>query len=112
MEGDDDPEVQSPLKIPHGSKDMDQGSDHDRARKKLDLSIYDTRNPTRKQKSKPSRQALQNLELNELVGLNAIIPFGLMNSRMGQLDTRLESSGGLPEENLKKQRRGSLTNNV
>ena len=36
----------------------------------------------------------------------------LVNSRVSQLDSGAESTGGSLEETLKKQRRGSLTNNA
>jgi hypothetical protein len=64
----------------------------------------------RKRKSKQSAPALHTPDLNEPAVSNAIVPIGLVNSRVSQLDTGTESSSGSLEENLKKQRRGSLTN--
>jgi hypothetical protein len=64
----------------------------------------------RKRKSKQSAPALHTPDLNVPAVSNAIVPIGLVNSRVSQLDTGTESSSGSLEENLKKQRRGSLTN--
>lgn len=71
-----------------------------------------TRQLARKRKSKQSGPAVQTPDLNEPVYSNAIIPIGLVNSRVNQLDTCSENSGGSVEENLKKQGRGSLSNNA
>jgi hypothetical protein len=46
------------------------------------------------------------------MGLNAIVPVGLVNSRVHQLGGGSESSGGSLEETTKKKRRGSLSHNT
>jgi hypothetical protein len=71
-----------------------------------------TRIPARKRKSKRSGPELQTPDLNLPAGSNAIVPIGLVNSRVSQLDSGAESTGGSLEETLKKQRRDSLTNNA
>ena len=69
--------------------------------------LVDERQAARKRKSKA---AVQTPDLNfPAAGSQAIIPIGLVNSRVSQLGGGSESSWGSLEETKKKQRRGSTT---
>jgi hypothetical protein len=106
-------EVQSPLKQAPGMDDGELRDDRGQTARKLQLNVDDNKKQVaRKRKSKQGGLALQTPDLNEPVGSNAIVPVGLVNSRVYQLDTGSESSTGVLEETLKKQRRGSLSNNA
>ena len=55
--------------------------------------------------------ATQTLDLNiPLAGSNAIVPIGLVNSRVSQLDANVDSSSDSMIETLKKQKRGYTPN--
>lgn len=113
VEADEDGEVQSPLKTPLDSDRREQEDARGLAGRKLDLAGADgTQHPARKRKSKQTRPALHTLDLNVPVGSNAIVPIELVNSRVSQLDTGADNNGGSLEETLKKQRRGSFSNNA
>lgn len=101
------PEVQSPLKAP-ASDPKDGASDGTNRRLNMDI-VDDVRQTARKRKSKAS---MQTPDLNIPVGANAIIPVGLVNSRVNQLRGNSDCSGGSVEEAAKKQRRGSLSQNA
>lgn len=104
-------EVQSPLK--HQTRgDRQERVPAGRVSKNLNMAIDEFGRQPRKRKSKGSGPALHTPDLNEPVASNAIVPAGLVNSRVNQLDTGTESSSGSLDENLKKQRRGSLTDNA
>lgn len=106
----DDQEVQSPLKnhpVQGGGERTGQG-----VNRSLNMEVDEQDRQQRKRKSKPSSHAMHTPDLNEPAASNAIIPAGLVNSRVNQLDSGSESSGGGKEDNLKKQRRGSLTHNA
>jgi hypothetical protein len=61
----------------------------------------------RKRKSKVSDLGTQTPNLNiPLDGANAIVPVGLVNSRINQLDASGDSGGDCMIEQLKKQKRG------
>ena len=113
LDAKEDQEVQSPLKAPQEAPERVQNTERGRAGRKLDMDGADNaRIPDRKWKSKRSGPELQTPDLNVPVGSNDIVPIGLVNSRVFQLDSGAESTGGSLEETLKKQRRGSLTNNA
>lgn len=68
----------------------------------------DRRPPPCKRKSKGTGPGTQTLELNiPLEGSTAIVPIGLVNSRVSQLGGNEESSGGSMIETLKKQKHGT-----
>lgn len=55
--------------------------------------------------------AAQTPDLNiPLAGSSAIVPAGLVNSRVSQLDASGDNSGGSMIETLKKQKRGTTQN--
>jgi hypothetical protein len=82
------------------------------ASRHLDMDVEESSRQPRKRKSKMG-PALHTPDLNVPVGSNAIVPAGLVNSRVYELDTGTESSsGGSLEESMKKQRQGSLTQNA
>lgn len=57
--------------------------------------------------------AIQTLDLNiPLAGSSAIVPVGLVNSRVNQLDASMDSSGDSIIEKLKKQKRSNNTQNA
>jgi hypothetical protein len=67
----------------------------------------------RKRKSKVPNPPVQTPVLNfPLAGSNAIVPVGLVTSRIGQLDGSVEHSGDSMIETLKKQKRGNSTQNA
>lgn len=73
----------------------------------------DTRQPIRKRKSKPTNPVMQTPDLNApALGPNVIVPVSLVNSRVNQLDASPENSGGSLIETLKKQKRGSFSQNA
>lgn len=76
-----------------------------RANRKLDLQGEQNARPPRKRKSKVVSTAAQTLDLNLPPGTNAIVPAGLVSSRVNQLDASGDSSGGSMIETLKKQKR-------
>jgi hypothetical protein len=62
----------------------------------------------RKGKSKAATPVTQTPDLNiPLGGSSVIVPMGLVNSRVSQLDTTTDSSGSSMIETLKKLKRGS-----
>jgi hypothetical protein len=64
----------------------------------------------RKRKSKVTGPGTQTPDLNIPLQIsNAIVPVGLVNSCVNQLDVSAESSGGSMIETLKKQKRGVVT---
>lgn len=109
MEEADEQEVQSPLKQPACAASKEKKVSGAGASRQLDMQMGDSDRFPRKRKSKQAAQALRTPDLNEPVGSHAIVPAGLVNSRVSQLDTGTESSSGSLEETLKKQRRGSLS---
>jgi hypothetical protein len=98
-------EVQSPLKAPEPEQ-RDKSTGDGKTSRRLDMDVeIDARQLARKRKSKG---AVQTPDLNiPASGSNAIIPIGLVNSRVYQLDGDSQSSGGSLQETIKKQRRGS-----
>lgn len=67
----------------------------------------------RKRKSKGAGPATQTPDLNiPLTGSNAIVPIGLVKSRVSQLDGGSESSGGSMIETLTKQKRSDTNQNA
>jgi len=68
----------------------------------------DSRPPPRNRKSKVTNPITQTLDLNILATVSsAIVPAGLVTSRVSQLDMSGDSSGGSMIETLKKQKRGN-----
>jgi hypothetical protein len=62
----------------------------------------------RKRKSKGTELTSMTLDLNiPLSSSNAIVPVGLVNARVQQMDEDVDSSGGSMIETLKKQKRGT-----
>lgn len=104
---DDLPEVQSPLKAT--TTDPEDKRGEGMSSRRLDMDVeYDSR--LRKRKSKG---AAQQLDLNiPAAGSHAIVPAGLVNTRVNQLDGDSHSSGGSQLVTIKKQRRGSNTHNA
>jgi hypothetical protein len=103
----EEPEVQSPLK-----QQTDHGTDAKGkagvgASRQLVMQDVETRYPPlRKRKSKGIVQVIQTPDLNvPLAESNAIVPAGLVNSRVSQLDGSEDNSGGSMIETLKKQKR-------
>lgn len=73
----------------------------------------DDRPLQRKRKSKGTVGAAQTPDLNiPAASSNAIVPVGLVNARLQQMDGGSESSGGSMIETLKKQKRGNTVQNA
>jgi hypothetical protein len=110
VHGEEDvPEVQSPLKAP--SINPSRGESDGVANRKLNMNVEDSeRQMVRKRKSKASTLT-PDLNLPP-EGSKAIVPAGLVNSRVSQLGGGSESSTGSLEETIKKQRRGNSSQNA
>jgi hypothetical protein len=105
----EDTEVQSPLKEPPRANLKEKGAMVG-VNRKIDLMEVQK---VRKRKSKATHTNAQTPDLNVPVhSTSAIVPVGLVNSRVSQLDGGTESSGGSLEETIKKQRRSSSSNNA
>lgn len=73
----------------------------------------DRQHAMRKRKSKVAPSSVQTPNLHiPLDGSHAIVPVGLVNSRVNQLDASAEQSGESMIEILKKQKRGNTTPNA
>lgn len=83
-----------------------------RVSRHLDLQVGEKqRQPPRKRKNKGAGSTDQTPDLNiPLTGSTAIVPAGLVNSRVNQLDGTVDSGGESMIETLKKQRRGTNQN--
>jgi hypothetical protein len=100
----DEREVQSPLKMRNAGGTAGKGQSV--------LEETNTKLP-RKRKSKGTGQNLQTLDLNALAeASNAIVPVGLVNSRVSQQDGGSENSGVSMVEKLKKQKIGTTSQNA
>jgi len=104
-------EVQSPLKedrvdVARRNNEGGQG-----ASRKLDMIDEEGRRPgPRKRKSKGATLATHTPDLNIPVdGSSALVPAGLVSSRVNQMDPGAESGGSMIET-LKKQKRGANNN--
>lgn len=107
----DNEEVQSPLKQKTGTVSDSRPKTETGVSWELVMRDEDRRPPPRKRKSKVSGPGAQTPDLNiPLEVSNAIVPAGLVNSRVSQLDGSGESSGGSMIETLKKQKRGNNQN--
>ncbi|XP_012701525.1 uncharacterized protein LOC101786648 [Setaria italica] len=98
-------EIESPI------KHTEQGAHADTSgvsRNLFQAMDEDQRLAPRKRKSKPSSRGVHTPDLNIPIegGSNAIVPIGLVNSRVSQLDGAGDSSGNSMIEQLKKQKRG------
>lgn len=106
----EDPEIQSPLKNNMEKEDdMDEEySGGTAASRKLNLDVQGGPHMLpRKRKSKGVTQANQTHDLNiPLATSNAIVPVGLVSSRVNQLGSGSESGGSSMTGTLKKQKRG------
>lgn len=108
----EDPEVQSPLK--QNQKDdppvLEEGGSG--ASRRLDLdNVEGRRQQARKRKLKVTSTVAQTLDFNiPYEGSSAIVPTGLVNSRVSQMDAGAENSEGSMIETLKKQKRGNNLN--
>lgn len=114
VEETEEQEVQSPLKGAGGVLQDEREREKGGASvgRKLDMETRDPP-PQRKRKSKGLGQPLQTPDLNvPLDGTNSIVPFGLVNSRVSQIDEGSESSGGSMLEQLKKQKKGTNVQNA
>jgi hypothetical protein len=105
VEETEDAEVQSPL-----TKQPELTADGRRTEggtgKKLFAQETEVIKPQQMRKSKVTGTGTQTPDLNvPLMGSSAIVPVGLVNSMVNQLDGGSESSGGSMIETLKKQRR-------
>lgn len=70
-------------------------------------------NLARKRKSKVSNAPAQTPDLNiPLQGSSAIVPVGLVNSRVNQIDGSAEHGSDNMIETLKKQKRGDFSQNA
>jgi hypothetical protein len=108
LEADEVQEVQSPLKTDGGGS-QPKGRIGGLIGKKLVLETSDRPTP-RKRKSKGTGETVQTSDLDVVVeASNAIVPVGLVNSRVSQLDGGAETSGDSMTEKLKKQKRSSNT---
>jgi hypothetical protein len=110
MMGDtEDQEVQSPLKKQSGDASVEKGKVGAGASRQLDLQGNEfNHHPPRKRKSKVTGPATQTPDLNIPVdGSSAIVPVGLVNSMVNQLDGGTDNSGDSMIETLKKQKRGN-----
>jgi hypothetical protein len=105
----EDQEVQSPLKKQADENQSRKERTGKGASRHLDMQIVESGRQPRKRKSKPMGPAMHTPELKMPGGPNAIVPAGLVSSRVNQLVSETESTSGSLEETLKKQRRGSLT---
>jgi hypothetical protein len=108
-----DPEVQSPLK--QNQRDDLPGADDGGpgASRHLDLHGDDEGccQHARKRKSKVASPVTQTPNLNiPIGGSSALVPAGLVNSRVNQLDAGANSDGSSMIETLKKQKRGNNLN--
>lgn len=102
----DDQEVQSPPKEQENGQNGKEKKGST-VSGNLDMQVKETEVPTpRKRKSKVTNPA-QNPDLNIPATSNAIVPAGLVNSRVNQLDASADSDGGSMTETLKKQKRGT-----
>jgi hypothetical protein len=110
VHGEEDvPEVQSPLKAPSINPSREESNGV--ANRKLNMNVKDSeRQLVRKRKSKAST-VTPDLNLPP-EGSKAIVPVGLVNSRVSQLGGGSESSTGSLEETIKKQRRGNSSQNA
>ena len=111
-EDQEEKEVQSPLKQ-SGGADKEKVKAGSGASRQLDMQLVEpSRQKPRKRKSKGINPGTQTPDLNvPLEGSNAIVPVGLVNSRVSQLDVSADNtSDGSMIETLKKQRRGSAQN--
>jgi len=97
-------EVQSPLKKRNTKGTAGKGQPV--------MEETNTRLP-QKRKSKGAGQNLQTPDLNvPAEASNAIVPVGLVSSRLNQLDGGSEKSGESMVEMLKKQKRGTTSQNA
>jgi hypothetical protein len=115
----DDQEVESPLKQKADPKQAGMASEvRDKAGASASKQQFEKedemmRSGQRKRKSKGTGPATQTPDLNIPVGeSNAIVPVGLVNSRVNQMDGAAENSGGSMIETLKKQKRGTTNQNA
>lgn len=108
-------EVQSPLKQDH-AHDCHAATDGAlKATRKLDLGgvVEEHRQQPRKRKSKVGSRVAQTPDLNIPAGeSNALVPVGLVTSRVNQLDASSESGGESMIETLKKQKCVSTQNEI
>ena len=90
-EDQEEKEVQSPLKR-SGRANKEKVKASSRASRQFDMQLVKpSRQKQRKRKSKGINLGTQTLDLNvPLEGSNAIVPIGLMNSRVSQLDVSAE----------------------
>lgn len=106
----EDLEVQSPLKHNQKSDDMDsEGAGGASASRRLNLDddTEGARKLARKRKSKVTTPVTQTPDLNIPVGgSSAIVPVGLVSSRVSQLGAEVDSGGSSMIETLKKQKCG------
>lgn len=116
MVGDsEDQEVQSPLKNDRGGALVKGAHDGPSASRRLDLQGDEARRcqQPRKRKSKVATPVTQTPDLNIPLGASsALVPAGLVNSRVSQLDAGADSGGSSMLETLKKQKRGTNNNNA
>lgn len=100
--------MESPLKEKSIATDFEKmgGS---KVCRQLDLQVAEGSRPLhRKRKSKVPTPANQTPDLNILLdGSNAIVPAGLVNSRVSLLDSSGDGEGGSMIETLKKQKRST-----
>jgi len=106
----EEPEVQSPLKEKQQEDSPSGKGGAVGASRSLDLQ-EDQRAQAHKRKATVSSPVTQTPDLNIPLGVSsALVPAGLVNSRVSQLDPGMEGGGGNLNETLKKQKRGNTSN--
>lgn len=105
----DDQVVQSPLKQQVETSGKEKAKAGTGASKQLDMQDVENGRPLpRKRKSKVNNPSTQTPDLNiPLQTTNAIVPVGLVTSRVNQLDGNADNIGESMSETLKKQKRGN-----
>lgn len=108
----EDPEVLSPLKQQVRDGEPVVGKVGSGASRQLNMQVKEDLRPhPRKRKSKVAASATQTPNLNlPSGGSSTLVPVGLVNSRVNQLDNNADSGGSSMIETLKKQKRGNSQN--
>ena len=108
----EEPEIQSPLKqnSKEAVRDGEKGEPSANRQLVFEAMEEDNRNGPRKRKSKQGSK-IHTPDLNAPLELSgALVPAGLVNSRVSKLDGAGDGGGGGISETLKKQKRGNSQN--
>ncbi|XP_021321392.1 uncharacterized protein LOC8058002 [Sorghum bicolor] len=109
----EEPEVQSPMKQQQKGKEQGDMAAVSKVSRQLDIQVLeeDFRQVPRKRKSKPLPKNAQTPDPNVALGSSsALVPAGVVNSRVNLFDATVDSSGNSLIEILKKQKRGNNQN--